>query len=340
MRPWSRRGCPRRASAAWPWSHPAPQAVLSAAREAGWPVRLYPPSALAAAPAREWRRGSAQLTTGSLAEAAALAGAAAADLVVPERAAGHVRVAIARVRPRGRLALIGIGPGQRDLLTQRAVSELRRASVLAGPGHVLEQVTGLARPGARVLASAPGDADAGTRRAVAEARAGHAVGIVVGGDAAGAATAALVLSLAGDDIEMIDVPGITAGTAAAVAAGAPFGPGYAEISLSGPDLPGELERQVAAAAGAGFVISFPVSPGEVLGERLKTALAALRQSRPERTPVAVVWQPGHPRQQVRLATLGSLDEALLGAPDGDVPGTLIIGAPGTRVVSGRMITTG
>ncbi len=324
--------------------HPAPPAIVSAAREAGWPVRLYPPSALTAAraPGTPWRPGRlapGNLTPGSLAEAAALAGAAAADLVVPERAADNVRVAIARVRPRGRLALIGIGPGQRDLLTQRAVSELRRASVLAGPGPVLEQVTGLARPGARVLASKPGDVDAGTRRAVAEARTGHAVGIVVSGDDAGAATAALVLSLAGDDIEVVDVPGITAGVAAAVAAGAPLGSPHAEISLSGSDLPGELERQVAAAAGAGFVISIPVSPGQVHGERLKTALATLRQSRPECTPVAVVWQPGHSRQQVRLATLGGLDEALQGALDGDVPGMLIIGAPRTRVIAGRMITT-
>lgn len=87
------------------------------------------------------------------------------------------------------------------------------------------------------------------------------------------------------------------------------------------------------------MISIPVSPGQVHGERLKTALATLRQSRPECTPVAVVWQPGHSRQQVRLATLGGLDEALQGALDGDVPGMLIIGAPRTRVIAGRMITT-
>jgi len=102
----------------------------------GWPLVSYPAGQLAgpgaggggvAAPARV-----------SVAEAAALAGAA--ELVVPERGSGNASVAIARIRPRGRLALIGAGPGPRDLLTPRATSELRRASVVAGPRAVLEQV--------------------------------------------------------------------------------------------------------------------------------------------------------------------------------------------------------
>ena len=99
--------------------------LAAAARERGWPLASYPAAQLArpgtagggiAAPARL-----------SVPEAVALAGAA--HLVVPERGSRDVSVAIARIRPRGRLALVGTGPGPRDLLTPRATSELRRASV-------------------------------------------------------------------------------------------------------------------------------------------------------------------------------------------------------------------
>ena len=62
-------------------------AIAQAAGERGWPVRSYP-----AGPAGRARRRRG--------EAAALAGGD--DLVVPERSADGVHVAVARVRPRGR----------------------------------------------------------------------------------------------------------------------------------------------------------------------------------------------------------------------------------------------
>ena len=109
--------------------------LAAAARERGWPLASYPAAQLArpgtggggvAAPARL-----------SVSEAVALTGAA--ELVVPERGSRDAGVAVARIRPRGRLALVGTGPGPRDLLTPRATSELRRASVVAGSGAVLER---------------------------------------------------------------------------------------------------------------------------------------------------------------------------------------------------------
>ncbi|MFI5068831.1 MAG: SAM-dependent methyltransferase, partial [Streptosporangiales bacterium] len=132
-----------------------PPGIAEAARERGWPVRSYP----AGQAARSRRRRG---------EAAALAGGD--DLVVPERSADGVHVAVARVRPRGRLALVGIGPGARDLLTPRARNELRRASVVAGLGQSLDQVADLLRPGTRVLGGPPGTEAASVQDAVREAR--------------------------------------------------------------------------------------------------------------------------------------------------------------------------
>ena len=91
-------------------------------------------------------------------------------------------VAVARIRPRGRLALVGIGPGARDLLTPRATSELRRASVVAGPAAVLEQVADLLRSGTRVIRAEPGEEEERGREAVWQARQGHAVAVVFPAD--------------------------------------------------------------------------------------------------------------------------------------------------------------
>ena len=111
--------------------------------------------------------------TPSVAEAAALHAAgelapgAPVELVVrktksggtdtgPIVAAHRVTVAAARIRPRGRLAVIGLGPGAADLRTPRAEAELRRAAVVVGLDSYVDQVRHLLRAGTQVRASALG----------------------------------------------------------------------------------------------------------------------------------------------------------------------------------------
>jgi cobalt-precorrin 5A hydrolase/precorrin-3B C17-methyltransferase len=176
--------------------------IAAAARERGWPLVNYP----AGQPARPGGGGVAAPARLSVAEAAALAGAA--ELVVPERGSGNASVAIARIRPRGRLALVGAGPGPRDLLTPRATSELRRASVVAGPGTVLEQVADLLRTGTRVIRAEPGEEEARGREAVRQARQGHAAAVVFPADPGLHPLASLLEELAGDEAEVLRVPGV------------------------------------------------------------------------------------------------------------------------------------
>ena len=106
-------------------------------------MRAYPVARLAAdraAAGARRRRVAARDGTLSQPEAAALVTAARAGGAGTQRG-GDASVAVARIRPRGRLALIGIGPGARDLLTPRALAELRRASVLAGLGRSLDEMS-------------------------------------------------------------------------------------------------------------------------------------------------------------------------------------------------------
>ena len=307
--------------------------VREAARMRGWPLVTYPASRLDTVRVTRRRRVGARVTTMSVAEAAALTGGS--ELVVPERRSGSASVAVARVWPRGRLALVGTGPGARDLFTLRATRELRRASVVAGLGQSLDQVGDLLRAGTRVLASRPGEQEACAREAVREAQRGHAVAVAFPAEAGVHALASLVLDLAGDDIDVVQVPGITADLACAAALGSPLGDYNAVISL-GEHIPWEvIACRVRAVAEADFVITFCPSLDRPQDRQLGDVLAVLRQHRPPYTPVAVVQDAQRAGQRIRLDTLGSVDPQAVA-----MQSIIIVGSSRTRVVAGRMVTPG
>jgi cobalt-precorrin 5A hydrolase/precorrin-3B C17-methyltransferase len=306
--------------------------LAEAAQERGWPLVSYQASQLIAATVPQ--RGQWRLTRNgavSLAETAAMAGAA--ELVVPERSSATAAVAVARVRPRGRLALIGTGPGPRDLVAPRAVAELRRASVVACPGRSADELGDVFRAGTRVLAGKPGEDEECGREAVRHAREGHAVAIAFPADPGMHALASLVLDLAGDDVDLVEVPGVTAGLASAAVLGAPLGSSHTVIA------PGEhtpwpvTEAQVRAAAEADLVVTFCVPPGNPAGQRLRAVLSIMRQHRPGHTPVAVVRDPYRADHRVQLGTLADLEAGELAERS-----VLVVGSSHTRVVAGRMVT--
>lgn len=178
------------------------------------PLRLYPAAELAEVevpnPSAEVLR---ETGTASVAEAAALRAAgelavadsdpeasreplgrngiaddSAIELVVPKLVADGVTVAAARIRPRGRVTVVGLGPGPADLRTPRAEAELRRAAAVVGSARDLGQVRDLLHPGART--EVVDSAGAGARAAAVHARDGRATAFVGAGDAAAERAAA------------------------------------------------------------------------------------------------------------------------------------------------------
>jgi cobalt-precorrin 5A hydrolase/precorrin-3B C17-methyltransferase len=308
--------------------------LQSAAAERGWPVRTFPASRLAAVPvpnpSEVVRRA---VGTPSVAEAAALL-EPGSELIAAKRASAHATVAVARVRPRGRLTVIGIGPGARDLMTPRAVAVLRRAAVVAGLDSYLEQVADLLRPGTRVLASGLGAEQERAAEAVAQARAGHAVALIGSGDAGVYAMGSPALELAGDDVDVIVVPGVTAALAVAAVLGAPLGHDHVMISLS--DLHTAwpvIERRVAAAAEGDLVACFYNPASSKRDWQLRRALELLAAHRPPGTPVGWVRDASRPGQAASLSTLAEFDPAVV-----DMHTLVIVGASRTRIHGGRMVT--
>ncbi|MGW4445964.1 precorrin-3B C(17)-methyltransferase [Streptomyces sp. NPDC004682] len=278
----------------------------------------------------------AAVGTPSVAEAAALLGGG--ELLVPKRkSAGSPAMATCAVvrRPaRGRLAVVGLGPGARDLVTPRAVAELRRASVLVGLDQYVDQIRDLLRPGTRVLESGLGAEEERARTAVAQARAGHAVALIGSGDAGVYAMASPALAEASDDIDVVGVPGVTAALAAGALLGAPLGHDHVSISLSDLHTPWEvIERRVRAAADSDLVVTFynPRSRGR--DWQLPKALAALAEHRAPSTPVGVVRNASRPDESSRVTTLAALDPASV-----DMMTVVTVGNTATREIAGRMVT--
>ncbi|WP_225627385.1 precorrin-3B C(17)-methyltransferase [Streptomyces werraensis] len=278
----------------------------------------------------------AAVGTPSVAEAAALVGGG--ELLVPKRkSAGSPAMATCAVvrRPgRGRLAVVGLGPGARDLLTPRARDELRRASVLVGLDQYVDQIRDLLRPGTRVLESGLGAEEERARTAVAEARRGQAVALIGSGDAGVYAMASPALAEASDDIDVVGVPGVTAALAAGALLGAPLGHDHVSISLSDLHTPWEvIERRVRAAAEADLVVTFynPRSRGR--DWQLPKALAVLAGHRTPATPVGVVRNASRADESVRLTTLAALDPATV-----DMMTVVTVGNTATRQIAGRMVT--
>ncbi|MFF2963439.1 precorrin-3B C(17)-methyltransferase [Streptomyces sp. NPDC057963] len=313
--------------------------IVEAAARFGVPLRTYTADELARIEVPNPSGAPlAAVGTPSVAEAAALA--AGGELLVPKRKsnpagrAAMATCAVVRRGPRGRLAVVGLGPGARDLLTPRAREELRRASVLVGLDQYVDQIRDLLRPGTTILESGLGAEEERARTAVAEARKGHAVALIGSGDAGVYAMASPALAEAGADIDVVGVPGVTAALAAAAILGAPLGHDHVSISLSDLHTPWEvIERRVRAAAEADIIVTFynPRSRGR--DWQLPKALSILSGHREPATPVGVVRNASRPDESSRVTSLAALDPATV-----DMMTVVTVGNTATREIAGRMVT--
>ncbi|WP_030985720.1 precorrin-3B C(17)-methyltransferase [Streptomyces sp. NRRL WC-3744] len=311
--------------------------IVAAAERLGVPLVTYSAEELAAVEVPNPSDAPlAAVGTPSVAEAAALV--RGGELLVPKKkSAGQPAMATCAVvrRPaRGRLAVVGLGPGARDLLTPRAAAELRRASVLVGLDQYVDQIRDLLRPGTRVLESGLGAEEERARTAVAQARKGHAVALIGSGDAGVYAMASPALAEASDDIDVVGVPGVTAALAAGAILGAPLGHDHVSISLSDLHTPWEvIERRVRAAAESDLVVTFynPRSRGR--DWQLPKALSILAGHREPTTPVGVVRNASRPDESGRVTTLAALDPATV-----DMMTVVTVGNTATRRIAGRMVT--
>jgi precorrin-3B C17-methyltransferase len=232
----------------------------------------------------------------------------------------------------GRLAVVGLGPGDARWLTPEAETALDAADALFGYGPYLDRVP--ARAGQRRHASDNREEGARARAALESAAAGANVALVSGGDPGVFAMAAAVCEAieAGPpewrDIELTVVPGITAMLAVAARIGAPLGHDFCAISLSDNLKPWDLiERRLDAASQAGFVIALYNPISKARPWQLGRAFECLRAKLPASTPVIFGRAAGRPDERIESMPLGDADPARA-----DMATCVIIGSAETRII--------
>ncbi|MEM8811215.1 MAG: precorrin-3B C(17)-methyltransferase [Pseudomonadota bacterium] len=292
----------------------------------------------------------AEIGCHGVAEGAALAGGgSASSLVVQKQKSAMGTAALARApeplttlpgHRRGRLSVVGIGPGDRALRTPEASRAIHGAEELVGYSLYLD-LLGPATVGKTVKAFPLGDEEARCRYALERAGEGIDVALICSGDPGIYAMASPVFELlerpeaAGGvsaparRADVVVVTGVSAMQRAAALLGAPIGHDFCAISLSDLLTPRDAILARVEAAGLGdFVVAFYNPVSKTRRDLLERARRILITHRPASTPVALASNLGRDDERVRYRTLESLviDEV-------DMLTTVLVGSSDSRLVT-------
>ncbi len=324
-------------------------AVQAVATHFGLPARFFDAPTLAAETPRLVNPSDvvfAEVGCHGVAEGAALAAVGmSGKLIAPKVKTKRVTAALAQAtmplkaqeigRARGKLFVVGIGPGSDGWRSPEASAMVSEATDLVAYGLYIDLLGSLAHGKVRH------DFDLGAeelrvRHALELAGQGKSVALVCSGDAGIYAMATLVFELldrggltdAARRVEVQCTPGISALQGAAARAGAPLGHDFCTISLSDLLTPWRsIQMRLKAAAEGDFVIAFYNPVSKKRRSQLAYARDVLLEHRPFDTPVILATNLGRDGEQVRVVPLGELD-----INDVDMLTVVVVGSSESRTM--------
>jgi len=236
---------------------------------------------------------------------------------------------------RGRLSVVGIGPGKADWRTPAVTNAIVAASDVVGYKLYLDLLGDLIAGKIHHMSELAEEEDR-VRRALDLAAGGRDVALVCSGDAGIYALATLVFELIDhnerDDWNRIVIevePGVSAIQAAASRIGAPIGHDFCTISLSDLLTPWEqIERRLNAAAAGDFVVAFYNPVSKRRRHQLERARDILLGERPADTPVMLARNLGREEETVTYLTLGELT-----ADHADMLTLVLVGNSQSRLIT-------
>ncbi|WP_263139754.1 precorrin-3B C(17)-methyltransferase [Pseudomonas sp. RIT-PI-AD] len=216
-------------------------------------------------------------------------------------------------RARGRLTVIGLGPGAAGLMVPAARRALDEAEDLLGY-ETYVKMAGPFRPGQRLHGSDNREELARARHAFEIAAEGRRVVVISSGDPGVFAMASAVLeALHGSRdprwhaVDLRILPGVSAALATAARAGAPLGHDFCVMSLSDNLKPwAVIETRLAHAAAADLVLAFYNPISKARPWQLGRALEILRCHRDDDTRVVLGRDVGRPGETLTATRLGAL----------------------------------
>ncbi|WP_176154626.1 precorrin-3B C(17)-methyltransferase [Burkholderia vietnamiensis] len=235
-------------------------------------------------------------------------------------------------RARGRLTVLGLGPGDAAWLTPAARAALADATDILGYTTYVT-MAGPFRADQRVHGTDNREEMQRARHAFELAAEGRRVAVVSSGDPGVFAMAAAVLEALDEArdpqwaaVELRIEPGVSASLATAAQAGAPLGHDFCAISLSDNLKPWEvIETRLRHAAQADLVMAFYNPISRARPWQLDRALDAVRAHRAADTVVVLGRDIGRPGATLVTTTLGALRSDQV-----DMRTMVIVGSSTTR----------
>ncbi|HGY1997978.1 TPA: precorrin-3B C(17)-methyltransferase, partial [Pseudomonas aeruginosa] len=257
----------------------------------------------------------------------------AAEQVGDRLAVAAAPLAMDRIgQRRGRLTVIGLGPGCAELMVPAARRALDEAEDILGYQTYVD-MAGPFRAGQVLHGSDNREELQRARHAFELAATGRAVVLVSSGDPGVFAMAAAVLEAlhgagepAWDAVELRIFPGVSAALATAARAGAPLGHDFCLLSLSDNLKPWEvIERRLDLAGAADLAMAFYNPISRARPWQLGRALEIVARHRSPQTLVVLGRDIGRPGERLLRTTLGELR-----AEQVDMRTLVIIGSSTTR----------
>lgn len=217
-------------------------------------------------------------------------------------------------RKRGRLTVVGIGPGQAAWRTPAVSASLAAADEVVGYRLYLDLIEDIIKDKPRHC-SELAEEEARVRLALDRAAAGHDVALVSSGDAGIYALATLAFELLDREdraewnrLDIRVEPGVSAIQAAAARMGAPIGHDFCTVSLSDLLTPWEvIEKRLKAAAEGDFIVALYNPVSKRRRHQLPAARDALLRHRPGETPVILGRNLGRATETLEVIRLDELE---------------------------------
>ena len=234
-----------------------------------------------------------------------------------------------------KIRVVGIGPGDYEEMTVRAVNALNACDVIVGY-HVYVDLVKAHFPDKEFHTTPMRREVDRCRIALDLAREGRDVAMICSGDAGVYGMAGLIYELRGEDAEpeVEVVGGLTAAISGGARLGAPLTHDFCVVSLSDLLTPWEtIEKRLACAAQGDFAVALYNPSSMKRADYLQRACdILLRHAKPE-TVCGVVRNIGREGEAIKVMPLSELRNY-----QADMFTTVFIGNSHTKVIGGRMVT--
>lgn len=242
---------------------------------------------------------------------------------------------------KGKIYIVGIGPGDEKMMTNSAVSAIRECDYIVGYAPYIKMLNLEHHQPANIIASGMGQEVIRARKTVQLANEGWKVALISSGDAGVYGMASLLLEVVStntshysSNFELEIIPGVTSALAASSLLGAPLADDFCTISLSDLLTKWEvIKKRVALAAEADFIICIYNPASSKRRQQIVEVQNIIMQYRPGSTPVGIVNSAYRETQEMFISDLKNFLKFEI-----NMHTTLIIGSSKTYAWDRFMIT--